>query len=466
MYKYLNPVSTTDLPIVYLEVIKEISCFNIGDITWTKEEQWNHRAKYSIHPEKNRHHKNYSHVNFKRVSKETEIHLTKNDALVHSAIKRGFIIGAKYKPLSSCYSSAVVSREPVLFELSSRLKLEAGIGFIYVNGVWADIIKDEKSKEEFKEESKVTTFLKDQYIVVLKNSNATSKYPKNYVFKQRANSSIIKGYSDSEGPTKTTGSGFVKFNDKESWRFATVEEMMAYDRNGPYKLNIVGSKEFVKGDYIVLLKTVTGGSFKEGYIFKQRETYRYLRAVIDLHGCASNGWSSITIEDSKDWRHATTNEVLMYNKNGGPCSITQPIKSNKFLKGSYIVPLTLRNAGNFTNNYVYKQRADNEYLQVFKDDRGDKNGVPRVGFVNKNAWRFASLSEIKMYEEKNKPVNTIQIDCTVFNNTIDSSFINIDSGTTELSLIDADKIALPIPLGKKRKAIKVEPLIIKKRPLL
>jgi len=71
-----------------------------------------------------------------------------------------------------------------------------------------------------------------------------------------------------------------------------------------------------------------------------------------------------------------------------------------------------------------------------------------------------------MYEEKNKPVNTIQIDCTVFNDTIDSSSINIDSSTTEISLVDADKTALPIPLGKKRKAIKVEPLTIKKRPLL
>ena len=463
MYKYLNPVSTIDLPIVYLEVIKKISCFNVGDITWTREEQWNHKATYSIHPEKNRHHKNYSHVNFKRVSKETEIDLIKSDALVHSAVKRGFIIGAKYKPLNSGYSTAVVSKEPVLFNLPSGLKLEAGTGYIYVDGVWADIIKDEKSKEE----SKVTTFLKDQYIVVLKNSNRTSRYPENYVFKQRVNSSIIKGYSDFNGPTKTTGSGFVKFNNNnESWRFATVAEMMAYDRNGPYKLNIRGSKEFVKGDYIVLLKTVSCEAFKKDYIFKQRATYRYLRAVVDLHGCTSNGWSSITIENTKDWRRATTDEVLMYNKNGGPCSITEPIKSIKFLKGSYIVPLTLRNAGNFTNNYVYKQRVDNEYLQVFKDDRGDKNGVPRIGFVNKNAWRFASLSEIKMYEEKNKPVNTIQIDCTVFNDTIDSSSINIDSSTTEISLVDADKTALPIPLGKKRKAIKVEPLIIKKRPLL
>lgn len=83
---------------------------------------------------------------------------------------------------------------------------------------------------------------------------------------------------------------------------------------------------FVKGDYIVNLLNST--SFSNGFVYKQRENFYYLKAELDNSGSPSNGLSVCDYNTACTWRYATKEEIKAYNEAGKPIDI-RTIKSEK-----------------------------------------------------------------------------------------------------------------------------------------
>jgi hypothetical protein len=121
---------------------------------------------------------------------------------------------------------------------------------IYENGVWAEIVSTPKPKEEALK-VKETMFKKDDYIVFTEgDTTGASCFPLNYVFKQRLDEIYLCPYLDTEGsrgngwdyPRRfdwtTTKEKYPDESCKNTWRYATKEEIEEYDRLGrPFNIN-------------------------------------------------------------------------------------------------------------------------------------------------------------------------------------------------------------------------------------
>lgn len=83
---------------------------------------------------------------------------------------------------------------------------------------------------------------------------------------------------------------------------------------------------FKQGSYIVCLTTPRDDcSFPPNFVFKQRRTYQYLLAELDIKGSTENGWSIIhsnKITSKCKWRYATKEEAEEYENVGGPYDVT------------------------------------------------------------------------------------------------------------------------------------------------
>lgn len=123
-------------------------------------------------------------------------------------------------------------------------------------------------------------------------------------------------------------------NDRHSqelseWRLSTDEEALAYN-NGvtnikqldvPKEIYKPVVSQFLKDDYIVILQEVSP-SFPKNYVFKQRETFHYLRVYKDIRG-KNNGNTIADISKSSLWRYATTQEIMEYNIQDRPVDVTR-----------------------------------------------------------------------------------------------------------------------------------------------
>jgi hypothetical protein len=80
-------------------------------------------------------------------------------------------------------------------------------------------------------------------------------------------------------------------------------------------------KQFLEGQYIIILKPAGSPSFPENFIYRQRENYEYLRVEKDLEGDL-NGTPRINPEYTEEWRYATPHEIEEYKRLGKPFNVT------------------------------------------------------------------------------------------------------------------------------------------------
>jgi hypothetical protein len=80
-------------------------------------------------------------------------------------------------------------------------------------------------------------------------------------------------------------------------------------------------KQFLEGQYIVILTPGTSPNFLENFIYRQRENYEYLRVEKDLQ-VDLNGTGRINPECTADWRYATPHEIEEYKRLGKPFNVT------------------------------------------------------------------------------------------------------------------------------------------------
>ncbi|KKK90412.1 hypothetical protein LCGC14_2723260, partial [marine sediment metagenome] len=135
-----------------------------------------------------------------------------------------------------------------------------------------------------------------------------------------------------------------------TWRYATIKEIKAYDYNeGPVKEDTIVTEpqieekepdtrttKFLKDEYIVLTKSDcdSGSGIKLNYVFKQREDYRYIRPYLDTKGNSGNGHVHHPTDKSRynDWRYATKAEGIIYERLGKPFDV---LENNAYLDEKY-----------------------------------------------------------------------------------------------------------------------------------
>lgn len=185
-----------------------------------------------------------------------------------------------------------------------------------------------ESKNEFKE---------DDYIVLLNTPIADREFPRNYIFKQRANISFLLTELDATGST-TNGWKQVRFDGSRhfsKWRYATQEEIKEYDRLGkPYDVtNLTNKPQFEVGQYLpgnhpdkqsnknkkvlgkfdigdIVVSLATRLNRNEGDIFKVMP-----KSNNDcLHYKSRKFRSCIPSPKIMEWRLATSEEKAAYEK--------------------------------------------------------------------------------------------------------------------------------------------------------
>lgn len=121
-------------------------------------------------------------------------------------------------------------------------------------------------------------FSKGDYIVQLHESHSDRYFKKNSCFKQRVNDTYLLPELDEIG-SKTNGWEAIKFINKNSWRYATSEEIAEYNRLGkPYDVTTLNNKveEWSAGTYLVIIK--------EGYCGINQSLTNYPKLPIGLVG--------------------------------------------------------------------------------------------------------------------------------------------------------------------------------------
>jgi len=91
-------------------------------------------------------------------------------------------------------------------------------------------------------------------------------------------------------------------------------------------------KIWKKGCYIVLIKPAYKGNFfsssyKEDFIYKQRDDRNYLRTLYDSSGSCKNGQPGYSATNNWNWRFATEQESAAYDIAGKPIKASDVIVS-------------------------------------------------------------------------------------------------------------------------------------------
>lgn len=133
-------------------------------------------------------------------------------------------------------------------------------------------IYPKKEKDEFK---------KGDYIVTTKETYSKA-YPINHCFKQRHDCSYLSTELDNEGDTSKSHT-FYHFMNKDRWRYATTDEIDAYNRfNKPFDVTILSSRtnieEFSTGTYIVALADKLRG--REKGVIKYGKIYEIVSGFL------------------------------------------------------------------------------------------------------------------------------------------------------------------------------------------
>lgn len=123
-------------------------------------------------------------------------------------------------------------------------------------------------------------------------------------------------------------------------KFIEQSELDKYDDEGNL---IQNKKEFRKGDYIVITNLDKNDfNFPINYCYKQVEDNYYLRVKQDAKGYA-NGWAILRYDKSNnydfDWRYATREEIVEYDRLDRPFDITTLNSDRKegFKEGDWVI---------------------------------------------------------------------------------------------------------------------------------
>jgi len=251
-------------------------------------------------------------------------------------------------------------------------------------------------------------FKKGEYIVVI--VSAGSPFEKGYCFKQRETFEYLRVEKDTAGHENGRQSIGAKSN--HNWKYATTDEIAMYDRyDKPFDVTEMPDfgviSKFKKGAYIVITSYL-GRNFKENYCYKQRCYAPWLRPELDSSGSATNGTQTVSFNNSKHWRWASTEESKEYDNHGKPYNTLEPKQDETmgFKKDEYIVIIGNRGHlhGDVSKNTVYKQYDENAYLNIYKDNVADRHYVDVVLYEDRANWRYATKPEIKAYDTDDKPV--------------------------------------------------------------
>ena len=133
---------------------------------------------------------------------------------------------------------------------------------IYAKGEWAEIIKLPEKQTEFK---------KGDYIVLVTSLFTLYDFSLNFCYKQKKNNTYLLSELDNKGSYVNGYSSCRHDNTGEiTWRYATPEEIVEYDRIGkPYDVTTSVSKENDIPEYYEFIGE-NGSNFTKGKIYKIR----------------------------------------------------------------------------------------------------------------------------------------------------------------------------------------------------
>lgn len=123
---------------------------------------------------------------------------------------------------------------------------------------------------------------------------------------------------------------------------------------------------FQQGDYIVLLKKSNNKYFTQNYIYLQCQDYCKMYTNTDSVGERTNGGAKF--KDKDDWRYATSEEIVEYERLGKPFDVTTLKKS---LIGRYLKALVDSPNGGLVKKGEYGLITDENLLHV--DFESQKN---------------------------------------------------------------------------------------------
>lgn len=210
------------------------------------------------------------------------------------------------------------------------------------------------------------------------------KYPIGTTFK------VIKNYEEAKVGDVVK---LIKYANSESssWACFSNDDYKDVKLYLPYystpEVELYEVSEFKKGDYIVLLDTLTTDtSFPKNHIFKQIKNYHYLLSELDINGSKTNGWCLVNFSKKDyrtnyNWRYATETEIAEYNRLGKPYDVTtlqteKPIE--KSLVGRYL-------KAKVASPWGISDCKKNDYLIIT-----DSNHCYVINDKNKTEWTFAN----------------------------------------------------------------------------
>lgn len=244
-------------------------------------------------------------------------------------------------------------------------------------------------------------FKKDEYIVVIKGDGGLGNHKSNHVYKQRMECAYIRPYLDSSG-SRDNGNTAITYLDTRTWRMATSNEAMEYEKRGhPYDVKELEKPKamFKNGDVVVCKEGYNSSSsadtdekggfgyqpnlcFKINYIDVYKPEGESVLWSIDSH---AGGFHERCV------RVATQEEKEFYEKKGGNYYITDiPKQEEKFVNDEELLEYANKNycIGTFFRSTIVE--SDKERVREVKLYPGYKDINYTIHRNEKDVYVYAS----------------------------------------------------------------------------
>jgi hypothetical protein len=291
-------------------------------------------------------------------------------------------------------------------------KIEVGIGWVYVNGVWAERCQEDGSD------------LKDVPIDLLAIAN--ERFPIGSSYKGinafgSANGSIYrskyKAVFNSLNSRIEVGLEYVYANGR--W----AEPCSAEDDTPDPEERT----SFEAGDYIVITRPASKDTkyFKYGHIYKQQSTGTALDVVESSHGSTFSG-TTFQYKDPSNWRFATTSEIKQYVKAGKPVNVLS-VKEKTPAVAPFDVPPFKVGDWVYAENQGFSEFRAARFIPIFKIEEiaaGYLRPVKgEVSGSNSTVCRLALPHEIPNNVTKETPFNPT-LYASLINRTVTAETLN------------------------------------------
>lgn len=240
------------------------------------------------------------------------------------------------------------------------------------------------------------------------------KFPEKWCIRQNASQKACDWFNKqgniSSAKIKGAYTYLVNRGDTYSYSIPEGYTEITAEQFEKYVLNGSEVKEWQVDTYVVAIKdghanTQPQDAYKIGFCNKITHVYDNRCEIIGLK-------FSLYVCNKSDFKwFATLEEAEKFSK-----TLTKKEEVKEFKKGEYIVTLDKNSAhlvGSVRENYCFKQRVNDSYLQNEIDATGSKtNGNTGVTPLTNN-WRYATKEEAAEYERVGKPY-----DVTTLNNNL------------------------------------------------